>query len=408
MSGLAWLTPLGLDSAEVESLASLVRRLAYAEVRPVTALLRELVVEPYRVRHGHAHPIIQPSRSTEAINGTSRATRLVVEALASLGAIQVVRSTLLSRDGGIEFDQAFRATRAWCPSCLAEDGLAPYDRLVWSLVVQARCNRHGSVLVDRCRRCYRGHRPWHPRANPWACPWCGEELANAVPQLPSPATSPATPLVGFLEGGGVATASAVSAAFTWLAQRVGGRNRLSAQLASPASVISTACSGTRRPQLGLFLGALNLAGEPLDAFLAHPRPRARRPRKAVARPPPLIVAAPTLRAELLAALARTNPPSLRAFASSQHLGPATIRARLPTLARELVACHAKAERACHARAERRLVNSVRTSFRALTRSGVPPTRRQIEAVLDKPGVFRAPLAQRAYRECLAGSGEEPN
>lgn len=404
MSGLAWLTPFGLGTAEVESLTSVVRRLAYAEVRPVTALLRELVVEPYRVRHGHAHPIIQPSRSTESINGTSRATRLVVEVLTSLGATQVVRSTLLGRDAAIEFDGAFRATRAWCPSCLADDGPAAYDRLVWSLAVQARCDRHGSLLVDRCQRCYRGHRPWHPRANPWACPWCGEVLADAVPQLPSPAASPASPLIAFFAGGGVATASAVSAAFTWLAESAGGRHRLSAQLASPLSVISTACSGTRRPQLRLFLRALGLAGEPLDAFLAHPRPRARRPRRAVARPPPLAVAAPTLRADLLLALARKNPPSLRAFASAQRLDPATIRARLPTLARELVVLCSEAQRVGRADAERCLAERVRASFGELARAGVPPTRRQLEIALGKPGIFRAPLARKAYRECLAEVG----
>lgn len=399
MSDYDWLRPLGLGTWQVESLTSLVRRLAYGEVRTVPGLLREIALEPYRSQHRDRHLILQPTRATEAINGTTRATELIVDALTRRKLVAARRTTLVERDIGIAFAPGLRRYRAWCPACLAADAADPYDRLLWAFEIVERCPVHDISLIDGCLKCSKPHRPWHLRANPWSCPHCDVPLAQPAHSQPETVSSPIVDLLGLLECGRVPRRAEVTNGFVWLAASRGGLHALSDLLDCSVSGLSTVCSGRTRPQLDLLLRAIAASGDSLGTFLAHtPSSASPHHRRGSARPPPNTPALSRLRLQLLAASRLAEPPSLRRFAAGHLVDPATLRRHLPRLAAGLVSAHDSYVRTRRSRAESRLAEDVRRCFRALARRGVV-SRRDLETALGKPGILRSPAARQAYREC---------
>ncbi len=399
--------PHGLGTGDVESLTSAVRRLAHCEVRPVGYLLREYVIDPYQRERDQRQPILQPTRVTEAINGASDSARVIVDRLAVAGISELDRTTLLDRDDGIEFREAFRSWRAWCPACLEIDGDEAYDRLAWAFIATRSCGRHATLLVDRCVRCGRGHRSWHTHANPWSCPHCGALLAagDQVERPTDPPTAHVREVLALIESGCRIERASVAGAFCALRDRAGGLRRLSAALGHSVAGLSTICGGVTRPHLRLFLGALVMADEPIEVFVSHrpSTPRAMAHRAIDRRVPPRLPTA--LVRDLRLILRSAGPvPSLRHFAHTHHVDPATLRRHLPDLARELVRRRRAIERRRRRAAEASLARTVRAVFVRLAQTGHVPSRRQLEVAIGRAGVFRAPAARRAYAEMLRNSG----
>lgn len=394
----------GLGTSEVESLTSAVRRLAHAEVRGVGEVLRECVIEPYRIERRQRQPIIQPTRVLESVNGASVTTRVIIDRIASAGGPNLERTTLLRRDHGIEFREAFRAQRAWCPACLEADGDEAYDRLTWALRASRSCTRHRVALVDRCAHCGRGHRPWHARANPWSCPHCGGLLATGpTARVTVDGDSSAVrDLIALFESGSLTDRARVAAGFDALRSRVGGLRVLATRLDHSLAGLSTLCRGLTRPHLALMLRALALADESLAMFLGHePVPMATARRSHVRRAPP--TPSMSLEHDFRYGLLAAASPSLRELARARRVDVATLRRRFPILARQLVRERRAREARRRQSAEVALAQSVRAVFARFTRSGHVPTRRQMEAALGRPGVFRAPAARRAFAEILRES-----
>lgn len=75
------------------------------------------------------------------------------------------------RHGGIQY----------CPSCLAEDA-KPYFRLQWRFAWHTSCEKHGSVLRDRCHVCnatVEYHRLQAEDGNVAVCATCKADLRNS-------------------------------------------------------------------------------------------------------------------------------------------------------------------------------------------------------------------------------------
>lgn len=173
------LLPQEIGTGRVESLTSYVRRLAAAHTVSPCTLLRQFVLAPRRSAYRQRHLVFEPSRATESLNGTGAGPTLVLTALENLtGVRHLERTTIAALSSGIQFRQSFRTHRAWCPECL--NCQEPFDRLVWALSISHRCVLHRVLLVDRCKRCGRQHRPLDPRATPRACPFCASDLAWGV------------------------------------------------------------------------------------------------------------------------------------------------------------------------------------------------------------------------------------
>lgn len=386
----------GVGGSAVESLASGVRRLALLDARTVPRFLAEIVLDPYKVERGQAHWIVQPTRVTEAINGATRATQVIADRFLLLGA-PLHEGTLLRWDEALEFGGAFRSRRAWCPNCLAEGGDRAYDQLAWCFTLSESCGVHQLRLVDSCGRCHQGHRPWHVGANPWSCPHCGALLE----QTPSarrlgefdaliPALLAATPVS--------IDAERMAAGFGWLVRRAGGLRTLGAKVSHSPAGLSAVCSGAARPKLAVVLRALVLSGESLCDFLSHERAGAVRTVRQPNRPRSRGV--PRLRRDLVAALQAT-PVSLRSFSAKQRMDARTVRAAFPDLAARLVARRRLAESARRAAAAVTRREDVASAFRSRSSPRAPATRREVEQLLGKPGIFRAPEARAAFAAGLA-------
>lgn len=75
----------------------------------------------------------------------------------------------------------------YCPLCLAEDSV-PYFRRRWRLAFSTVCDKHGTMMHDRCYRCgapvafFRsdlGHRKRHSFGSSTTCDRCGTDLLRA-------------------------------------------------------------------------------------------------------------------------------------------------------------------------------------------------------------------------------------
>lgn len=403
--------PLGLGTAETESLTSYVRRLAAAHVVSPSTLLRFEVLEPHRRSAGQRHQVMAPVLCTESINGARRSTRILVDALEELTGVSRVRETsLLDRDRAVCFDGAFRDFRAWCPECLA-DG-TPYDRLLWSFSAIKTCVRHERPLEDRCPRkhCGEPHRPWHRSASPDGCPFCGERLDHPATggRRPEPAAKELVlrDLLALLLTGSAVTPDMVARGAAALLD-----GRTWSEVAQMTAVSRTTLCGIRRqslrPNVDVLLRLVAASGESVADFLAHPARRiVTRRLPAVKSSTPaqgrvLVHPSAVLERALRDALARPEwqIPSAKGFARDHATTVDTLRKSWPDLVKALGRAFREQERRRRAAREAREVALVREAVFAARRNG-EASRRTVEKLLGRPALFRQPHVRRAYRDAL--------
>ncbi|MGH8158210.1 MAG: TniQ family protein [Rhodanobacter sp.] len=134
---------LGVDTPQVESLASYVCRLALAH--GVSA--RQMLLATAEVR--------VPGQ----LNGYSGFAATMVERLGVLtGQANLVHGTLLRLRHVLSVNaiNSIAATRRWCPSCIADDvdrNEPGYDPLFWSIKAVSLCLKHDVWLVSACPHC---------------------------------------------------------------------------------------------------------------------------------------------------------------------------------------------------------------------------------------------------------------
>lgn len=262
------LTPRSLGTPRVESLTSFARRLAAHEVRSVETLLDVYVKERFRER-GERPPNFIATSLNDAVNGSSTLTRVLVDGLgAGLQVVDLDHTTLLSTAGELFVRRDFRAVRAWCPRCLAED---EYDPLLWAFAEVSVCSRHLIRLVTS-PRCGHEHAPWSLHASPGGCAMCRCSLTDAVP-IDSDLdrlTRAYEEIVDALQRGVLIQRPALVAGVRALLTR----DRLTSDALRAATTLSrhtvgALIEGKVAPELGTLARLIAYTGWPLMDLLAH-------------------------------------------------------------------------------------------------------------------------------------------
>lgn len=174
-STLYSLAPLGVGTAEVESLTGFIARLAQEHcLTPFTLLYKTAgatIGDRYQIRKSGIHP--QLARS---LNGVGSKTQAFTEALEFLTSRSDVRYTALTTYADVlSRQQLVRPQRAWCSACLAEQarhGTSVYETLLWSVMAVTACENHRKLLTTICPRCKREQAPLSSFMHPGYCGKC--------------------------------------------------------------------------------------------------------------------------------------------------------------------------------------------------------------------------------------------
>lgn len=156
-SKLFRLEPIGIGTAEVESLTSYIARLAEAHCVSPRQLLCEEILAPAgkRTVHYSASPLF----SGEHINGIGALAELAVTSLEHLIMQQGLHvMTMLTWRNILSQQQLIKAKKAWCATCYQERANADnpvYDSLIWTLTSVLICRKHQEQLSCVCPHCRR-------------------------------------------------------------------------------------------------------------------------------------------------------------------------------------------------------------------------------------------------------------
>jgi hypothetical protein len=173
---------LGAGTADVESFASYIHRLAFEHGLFVGELLRyihrhaaesvvDLVEVPKPPRYVRPEDFLRPNALVDAYV-------LMTGLMASQ---ELKRSTLWFLSGSVgrsanEIVKGFR----WCPDCFAEmerAGLEPYYKLVWHLSAITHCPIHSTPLQAKCSFCGCGQTSYRKYRPIGLCQRCGKPLS---------------------------------------------------------------------------------------------------------------------------------------------------------------------------------------------------------------------------------------
>jgi transposase-like protein len=170
------LPPVGVGTADAESLTSYLTRLATAHRVGV----RDLVVREIQPclgdapapRPGKHHETLFWKRDAAVLNGLSGGTQIWVNTLQRLTGRTDLRGCTMRRwHQVLSANALLRDTRAWCPACYADQQLAGvvYDCLLWALRPVLWCQHHQQPLVTECDTC---HHPQPLVARITRLGWC--------------------------------------------------------------------------------------------------------------------------------------------------------------------------------------------------------------------------------------------
>ena len=183
---LSHLAPIGIGTAEVESLTGYITRLAaWHCVHPGALFAQEMVPLincPYLLKSdtepvGHALHLV---KKIQTVNGGGSVTSRWVRALESLTRRDKLHLlTLLPWGRFLAPRFLMRTVRAWCPDCFAQDrerGEATYERLIWTLLSVSVCLHHRKPLEEACPDCGRSSPVLTSRSRSGHCFLCGSWL----------------------------------------------------------------------------------------------------------------------------------------------------------------------------------------------------------------------------------------
>ena len=183
----AYLLPLellGKDSWQQESLCSYLFR--HAELHGVTASQLIQMINGWQVRQGRPQlkvckTLFYTGNGHGMFSYRERMQTLVASIEVASGREHLQRATLTSfgRVLASQCRGTMRASRTWCPNCLAEDVQQErpvYDRLIWSLLPIRRCHVHRLRLRDSCPHCEKRQRFPEPGGRMSRCFGCHGDL----------------------------------------------------------------------------------------------------------------------------------------------------------------------------------------------------------------------------------------
>src|SRR6266403_1512304 len=156
---LCRLTPLGLGSGLIESLTSLIHRLAGAHSLATRHLVVREIVPLWRHqtvywRDGRCDLLGKFGASLNGNNDSAAEMTSLMEMLTGLSHLD----SLTMRPCGhhIAPRPLIRVRQAWCPACFRkwrEEGEELYYPLIWSVLAVRVCPVHGEPLHDICSAC---------------------------------------------------------------------------------------------------------------------------------------------------------------------------------------------------------------------------------------------------------------
>ncbi len=422
------LEPLGVGTAECESLSSYVQRLAAAQgSRPGELVFRLLA---WLSRHESAHlgewaPHLSKVRLGVNMNSFAHADHWVATLGRASSRVDLGDLTTRSWDWLFPSRHFQAQSLAWCAPCLAEDQ-DPYHRLGWLLQPTRCCPKHRVPLQDRCARCDQWIPVIHDRSAITRCPWCAGDLRIVR-------TGPAVDTSSFDFWCARQLQEIIvrsrrwhdqiewrpCAAFRLLCSMHGSGTSAAFARFLDASKLTTWywLTGRARPTLRSTLQAYHRCGVDLAAHLFSTDPgtskRDSGARQAELRLRPERHARQIdwdgVRVRLLAELKRPlgSAPSFISVAASVGIARRTLRAHEPKLCRRLTTrWRSRRQRKAQAR-DRRLERDIGAAVRALLETGESPSQKRIEQALGRPGLFNSHYARRALRIPKTGGERDP-
>jgi AraC-like DNA-binding protein len=174
-SRLYALEPIGVGSAEVESLSSYLLRLAAEHCLPVSALFEEMIA-PLVWEPRPAFPGFIVHNAARALNGMGPTAAACVQALESLTTRTDLRwLTTMIWQGVFTIQYWLRPARAWCPACFESqrrEERVVFEPLLWASRVVTVCPTHKRALVTVCPHCRDESPPLTRKSRIGYCPKC--------------------------------------------------------------------------------------------------------------------------------------------------------------------------------------------------------------------------------------------
>lgn len=411
--------PLGIGTAHCESLSGYVQRLAALHgSRPGQIVFRVLAW-------------IDQGRSVNAGRWASTPGRLLPgnningfnQADSWLRALQYAtkRSNLdclTTRGWDANFPtRGFLSSHlAWCPLCLTTDG-DPYQRLVWLINPVRACLVHRIPLQRRCVRCKRALPVLHDRSLVLSCPHCGGDLRHALADTNASAPTEFDIWSATEVGRLVAGAAAWHIPLSWnptLELNALARARHLQAPAAFARAVGTSkitawywLTGKARPSLPLALHVFHRLGDSLATRLGCPPGAA--PLAPVGAQPEFhlgkvrrmrdrnwAVVRRLMLAELKKPAGGARP--LREVAQLLTIPVRLLRAHFPDLCRALSDRHRSRRGLERAKRDERLTEQIHAAMAVLARQHVVLSKRNIEKLFRRPGLFNSHYARRLYEE----------
>lgn len=411
------LAPIGVGSAEVESLTSYLRRLAASHgLTPGVFIMRALAP---RLVAGGAEPLVSDEhpqlrglliRGATAINGnTGRSAAWAAVLEEATGQQHLTRLTLAGLRDVLPRRALIRPTRAYCQPCLRSaraSGQPPHDRLLWALASVEACPRHRVRLTTRCARASCGaplpHLTW--LGQPAHCPTCGVWLGveEAEPELATDydiwASGQAGRLLVALGEGRSFTGVARDAIVRFIRDRELRQKDLAWRIGMRSGNLSGWTSGVSQPSLPwIFRLAHVMGADPVELIDGRLQLTSGQVGTLAPHPGRVPIDWPGVRRKLVKALTDEPPRSLRQVVTG--IGPerTSVRMREPKLCRTISKRYEVWRSEQGATREARLQELVGETVRQLISQGHCASRREVEADLPSAVSVREPALYMAWR-----------
>lgn len=404
------LEPVAVGTPFTESFASYITRLAASHgVKLHHFLARGLA--PILGQKWLAEGIRALNPGSGHVNGCGNAARNLLRVLGACTMRQDLSAlTALPWSGPFAKRRLVKASRAWCPSCYAEQllsGIQIYDPLLWALRVVTVCTRHRRRLITQCPHCCTKPGYLGRATRPGCCSKCGQWLGEVLE----------------IEGSGIVDDPTEEAWHSWVFENVGslissaltlapqfGENQvtrftswcvdelvdgnqaeLARQLGVPKNTLHMWRTGKVSPDLRAVLQLAYYAGLPLLDVLT------RRPDKWVPNGAAFMPLSATKRLgrrkatfnaeearavlELALHSKELPPPTVKSLASSLGCDRRTLYTHMPHLCREISARWRAYRSAQKSERIARTRQTIRDCIKVLHHQGVYPSHRRVQALL---------------------------
>lgn len=417
--------PIGVGTPVCESLSSYVQRLALLHgTRPGQLVFRLLtwLERGEKSKAGAWAP--RPGRLLlrNNINGFSQADSWLRALQIATHRTGLDALTTRAWDHSFPTRGFLKPSLAWCPVCLTEDAV-PYHRLSWLLQPTRLCLLHQQRLRIRCMRCLKTIPILHDRSAIPTCPWCGCDLRSADESAkPEPPSEFATWSAGEIDRL-IAASADWHRPLNWTPSESLRRMMRSENLrgaSALAKAIGTSkvtawywLTGKSRPSLPFALRICHRFGRSLaDDLGCRPLRREAHDHTHQLEIHLTARAAPRQRnwpeIERLLEEELGMPPQdaepLHTVAARHYVTARTLRAHFPSL------CHHIAERHRAKRSmqiERRdecLAEQITAAIQQLEIRRIPVTKKSVEALLGKQGLFNRHYARRLFTHAERADG----